>query len=89
MTLGEVIRRKRKAAGLTQGELAGMARLPTSFVCRVERGYGEDPGIFRMARIARALGVTLDWLLAAVEKGPHNNSDEAARSRPAALRLVA
>lgn len=54
--LGDVIRTKRKKAGLTQEKLAEKATLSTVFVSRIERGV-ESPSVDSLVKVARALEV--------------------------------
>lgn len=63
---GAWLRRVRKDAGLTQGELAEKARISLPYLSRIERGARHTetnaspmPTVAVVDRIARALGVTL------------------------------
>ena len=62
MTLGENLRRLREAAGLSQGELAMLARLNLKMIQRIENGEG-DTGISKVKALIIALGCTADELL--------------------------
>jgi transcriptional regulator with XRE-family HTH domain len=62
--LGERIRSRRRERGLTLVEVAERANLSHPFLSQVERGRAQ-PSMSSLFRIARALGVTQDWLLAA------------------------
>lgn len=57
----------RERRGLTQGQVATQAGLPRSTVSQVETGAG-NPTLAVLARLARALGVTIEELLSA----PHS-----------------
>jgi len=61
--LGEAIRAKRKRAGFSQEKLAEKANLSTVFVSRIERGK-ESPTVDNLAKLARALGVSVRDLVA-------------------------
>ena len=52
-------------AGLRQKDLATKARLGQPRVSRIERGRAARLGADELARIARVLGVSVDWLVAA------------------------
>ena len=58
---GVKIRELRRAAGLTQKELAEAAGLSTNFIGYVERGV-RKPSLDTLERIAQALGVALNDL---------------------------
>ncbi|WP_312723698.1 helix-turn-helix domain-containing protein [Stutzerimonas nitrititolerans] len=62
MTLGENLKRLREAAGLSQGELAVLARLNLKMVQRIESGEG-DTGVSKIKALVIALGCTADELL--------------------------
>lgn len=57
----------RERRGLTQGQVATLAGLPRSTVSQVETGAG-NPTLAVLARLARALGVSIEELLSA----PHS-----------------
>ena len=57
----------RDRRGLTQGQVAKLASLPRSTVSQVETGSG-NPTLAVLARLARALGVSIEELLSA----PHS-----------------
>lgn len=49
--------------GLTQTRVAELAGLPNETVNRIVTGTTKNPGVLTMAKIARALGVTVGWFL--------------------------
>jgi putative transcriptional regulator len=59
--MGERLRKLRQAAGLSQAELAARAGLTVDSVQNWEQGRSE-PSLSRAARLARALGTSLDEL---------------------------
>ena len=66
-TFGARLRKARKNAGLTMDQVSAMAELPGhNTLMRMERAQNE-PGLFRAARAAAALGISLDALLAPAE----------------------
>jgi len=65
--VAEAVRRARKAAGLSQEELALEAGLDRTYISQVERGK-RNVTIVVLARIARALKTTPDRLLVPVRK---------------------
>jgi transcriptional regulator with XRE-family HTH domain len=62
--MGERIRSRRRELGLTLVEVAERAGLSHPFLSQLERGLAR-PSMSSLFRIAGALGVTQDWLLAA------------------------
>ncbi|MBU6464278.1 MAG: helix-turn-helix transcriptional regulator [Bradyrhizobium sp.] len=66
--VAETVRRARKAAGLSQEELAFEAGLDRTYISQVERGK-RNVTIVVLARIAKALETTPDKLLIPVRKG--------------------
>lgn len=60
--VGERIKELRRAAGLTQVDLADRAGLSQSEVCRMEKGQ-RSITVDRLSSIARALGVSASSLL--------------------------
>ncbi|MDT7587978.1 MAG: hypothetical protein QOE32_5528 [Pseudonocardiales bacterium] len=62
--LGQRIRSRRRELNLTLVEVAERAELSHPFLSQLERGLAR-PSMSSLFRIARALGVTQDWLLAA------------------------
>lgn len=62
--IGEKVKAKREAAGLTQVELAEKARLPQSHISRIESGK-HSPSHKTITKLANALGIEekdLDYL---------------------------
>jgi transcriptional regulator with XRE-family HTH domain len=64
--LGWRVRQLREAKGWTQEILTGRARLDRSYIAGIEAGL-RNPSTKALARIARALGVTLSVLFEGVE----------------------
>ena len=64
MTIGERITHLRRRKGLSQPGLARQAGVPLSTLNYVERGIrkGEGLSVETIRRIARSLGVSLDYL---------------------------
>lgn len=58
------LRELRHSRGYTQSELAQKAKITTGYVGRLESG-GAAPGIDLVARLAEALGVTVEFMLPA------------------------
>ncbi|CAN5783210.1 hypothetical protein BH23CHL5_BH23CHL5_16800 [soil metagenome] len=63
--LGQWIRSTRQAIRLNQRELAQRAGVSRSYLCNIERGYGVQPSIQVLDRLAVALEVSRNDLLAA------------------------
>jgi transcriptional regulator with XRE-family HTH domain len=71
MTLGERVKRRRTELGLTQQQVATAARVPQSLVAALESGKRSEVRSSALRRLARALGVTADWLI-----GMYEDEDE-------------
>lgn len=61
-TLAARLRSLRDKAGLTQAALAARAGLSVVAVFHLEQGRRSDPKVSTLAKLADALGVTLDRL---------------------------
>lgn len=59
------LRAARSLAGMTREQLAVTANVPYGTLLRYENGITLDPPINAVARLARALGVSLDDLIEA------------------------
>lgn len=68
-SLGTRVREARKARNLTQEDLAHLAGVRAGTIFRTE-AEASAPRIESLAAIARALGVTTDWLLTGEGDGP-------------------
>jgi transcriptional regulator with XRE-family HTH domain len=64
---GEVVRRRREAAGLTQESLAKAANLHPTYISILERGR-RAPSIVVVEKLARALRTSMASLMAELEK---------------------
>ena len=78
-TFGHRLRRARETRGWTQRELAARAGVDYFVIYRCERGTHTAPRVDVAARLARTLGVSLDYLAGLYE---HDDTDDPA---PAAL----
>jgi transcriptional regulator with XRE-family HTH domain len=70
--LGDRVRKRRKALGLTAKALAKAAGVSTSYISQVERGHQEDPSLPALRRLAEALKMDLHTLLGAA--APNNGA---------------
>ncbi|MSR53747.1 MAG: XRE family transcriptional regulator [Gemmataceae bacterium] len=66
---GEVLRKRREAAGLSQESLAANAGLHRNYVGLLERGK-RVPSILVVEKLSTALGTTMSSLLRSVENAP-------------------
>jgi transcriptional regulator with XRE-family HTH domain len=62
MTLGDRIKRERERRGWSQNELARQAQVRQAQLSEVESGKRHDMMASILRRIARALGVSMDYL---------------------------
>ncbi|WP_237712449.1 helix-turn-helix domain-containing protein [Pedosphaera parvula] len=63
---GDAVRTKRVSKKLTQEKLAERATLDPTYVSGIERGL-RNPGIKNVARIAKALGISISELCKGVD----------------------
>jgi transcriptional regulator with XRE-family HTH domain len=63
VSIGDRIRVARKAAGLSQEELARRASMSLNGFADIERGHIEDPHYSSLNKIADGLGVSISELL--------------------------
>jgi len=61
--LGENIKRFRQKRNLTQDKLARLADIPYTSITKIETGVIKKPSVQAVAKIAKALSVTVDELL--------------------------
>lgn len=61
--LGDRVRKRRKALGMTAKAVAKAAGVSTSYISQVERGHQEDPSLPTLRRLADALSMDLHTLL--------------------------
>lgn len=61
--LSRNIKRLRVSAKLTQSELSWASGIPQGAISNLESGGTKSPGIYVIASLARALGVTVEKLL--------------------------
>jgi transcriptional regulator with XRE-family HTH domain len=81
---GDRLRALRAKKGLSQAELAELADLSDETVSRVERG-AYDPSISSTVALARALGVSVDYLVGMADRNKRRNDT----GSPAVSRLAA
>jgi transcriptional regulator with XRE-family HTH domain len=65
--LGEALRQARKAAGISQEELAFEASLDRTYISHLENGH-KSPTVDVLFRICPVLGIAASELLAQVER---------------------
>ena len=82
MTLGERIRKRRQEVGLSQRELARRLGIRHATISDLERGVQKDMSIVLLRGLARALGVTSDWIIGMYE------DDDQGDGEPAGVALV-
>ena len=63
MKPGKIIRSYRTKLGLNQKKLAELSRIPRSTLCRIEQDQHASVNTDTMRKIAKVLGVSVDFLL--------------------------
>ena len=62
-TIGENIKRLRTKQGISQDDLARKAEIKYSTLAKIEGDFVTKPGVQMIAKIAKALGVSIEELL--------------------------
>ncbi|OGY19432.1 MAG: hypothetical protein A3A65_05990 [Candidatus Chisholmbacteria bacterium RIFCSPLOWO2_01_FULL_49_14] len=62
-TIGENIKKLRTKQGISQDDLARKAELKYSTLAKIEGDFVTKPGVQMIAKIAKALGVSMEDLL--------------------------
>ena len=83
---GTVLREKRRAAGLSQRQLADRAALDFSYISKLENGRLPAPAADTAVRLAVILGCPAEDLLSAARKMPTGLDDSL--TDPAAIRFL-
>ncbi|MCX6001809.1 MAG: helix-turn-helix transcriptional regulator, partial [Chloroflexi bacterium] len=72
--LGDYVKETRSKRGLSQAELAKLADLSPSFICRIEKGDYKSVTIASLSKLSRALKVSVHEMSNLVlEKGPKDD----------------
>jgi transcriptional regulator with XRE-family HTH domain len=61
--IGDNIRKFRKKKGLSQDNLARLANIPYTTLTKIESNVVKQPSVQNVAKIAKALNVTVDELI--------------------------
>jgi len=61
--LGQNIKKFRQKKKLTQDTLARLANIPYTSITKIETGVIKKPSVQAVAKIAKALGVSIDKLM--------------------------
>lgn len=73
--IGRRLREARLAAGLTQMQLHALSDLEQATISKYERGDVEEPSAPKIAALARALGVSMEWIVTGAGDGPTGRSE--------------
>jgi transcriptional regulator with XRE-family HTH domain len=84
---GELLRRKRRAAGISQRRLAELAGLDFSYISKLENNRLAPPAADTVLKLAEVLASPPDELLSAAGKLPGEVGQKLASS-PAAVRFL-
>jgi transcriptional regulator with XRE-family HTH domain len=77
ITFGDRIKERRKAEGMTLEQLAQATDSSKSYIWELENKNPPRPSAEKLSAIARALNVTVDWLLGADEQTLDEAEDKA------------
>jgi len=80
---GNALREKRRAAGLSQRELAEQVKVDFSYISKVENGRLPPPAADTIVLICESLGIPAEELLALTGKLPSNIQQTVSNSQPA------
>ena len=86
-SFGSTLRRKRRAAGISQRKLAERAGVDFSYISKLENDRIPAPAAETAIRFAQIIGCPPEELLSAAKKIPARLSD-AVSNKPAALRFL-
>jgi transcriptional regulator with XRE-family HTH domain len=64
--LGKNIKRIRQTRNLTQDKLARLADIPYTTITKIETGVIKQPSVQAVAKIAKALDVSVDKLISGI-----------------------
>jgi transcriptional regulator with XRE-family HTH domain len=78
--IGARIQGLRQQHGMTQDELAASSGVPQGNISRLERGLASDVQLTTLMKLARALGVSVEDLIAPI-RGLEIEDDPEARAR--------
>ncbi len=86
-TFGDILRARRRTAGISQRKLAELAEVDFSYISKIENGRLPAPAAETLMRMAESLGCPPEDLLAAAKKLP-NTVGSNVSSSPAAVRFL-
>jgi transcriptional regulator with XRE-family HTH domain len=86
-TFGDILRDRRRVAGISQRDLAAKIGVDFSYISKLENGRLAPPATDTTGRIAKALNCAVEDLLAAAGKFP-SGVEDAIASEPAAIRFL-
>jgi transcriptional regulator with XRE-family HTH domain len=86
-TFGELLRERRRAAGITQRDLASRIGVDFSYISKLENDRLPPPASETASKIAAALACPIEELLSAARKLP-SGVENAISSAPGALRFL-
>lgn len=84
---GAILREKRRVAGLSQRKLAALVQVDFSYISKIENNRLPPPSGETIVRLAEAIQVPAEELLAAAKKIPHAVGGEVV-GEPSAQRFL-
>lgn len=61
--ISKTLRKLREQKGLTQEKLARLADVSNNTVIKIEAGKNQNPTLGTLKRLAKALGISVDYLI--------------------------
>ena len=86
--IGLRIKDLRTKQNLTQGDLAKKVGISVSYLSKIESGKKKNPGGDLIGRLARKLGVNVEWLLTGKEPSTNNGQGQRKRLREFLLKRI-
>jgi transcriptional regulator with XRE-family HTH domain len=86
-TFGSILKERRRAAGLSQRQLADQVGVDFSYISKLENDRLQAPASETIARIAECIKCPVEELLAAAKKMPAGLNDSVV-NEPAAVRFL-
>jgi transcriptional regulator with XRE-family HTH domain len=78
VSIGHRLREAREARGLTQVDVAARTGIRQATISKFEKGQIGEPGAQKIAALAQALDVSMEWIITGAGEGPRRADAELA-----------